>query len=126
MLLTTHKLNILKHLIFCLGLLLFITSCKTESDIDDSTAVLRFQFKFDNQQERLDNLGNASTVPSGNATQHPDFNALSAYFIELVPTKFTQIREGAVIYEANTQTAQSGSSFSDAVVFDEAIFTERK
>lgn len=119
------KILFMKKLIYLiLGAVLFV-ACKNEDDsLSTSEAMLRIKFKFDENQARLDNLGNESAVSNGNAAQNPDFNAMSAYFIELVPTQFTQIREGAVIYEAPTQNAEQGSGFSTAVVFDEAIVSD--
>jgi len=104
--------------------LLFAACKKDDDDVSTSDAKLRFQFKFDKDQVRLDNLGNTSPMPAGHAGLSPEFNALSAYFIELVPTQFTQIRDGAVIYEAKTEAAASGSAFQDAVTFDEAIVSD--
>ncbi len=112
----------MKKLMFFALLLLLFGSCETE-EIQETDAKMHFQFKFDATQERLNNVGEPATVPSGNAAQSPDFNSMSGYFIELVPTKFTQIRGGAVIYEANTQ-ASNHPDFNEAVIFDEAIVSD--
>ena len=115
----------MKYTILFLLLTILFASCQKDPDtsepIPTTTAKLRFKFKFDKNQTRLDNLGNETPMPSGHAGLSPDFNAMSAYFIELVPTQFTQIREGAVIYEAETQASEAGSNFEKAVIFDEAI-----
>lgn len=105
---------------------LCLTSCGKDEDTTNgtSTAKMTFQFEFDETQERLDNFGNPSNIPNGNAAQTPDFNKLSAFYIELVPTKFTNIRDGAVVYEAKTQTAASSSNFDEAVIFDQAIVSD--
>ena len=106
-------------------IVLIFNSCKqddvTDPTVNDSDAKMTFQFEFDSDQERLDNFGNPSIIPTGNAAQTPNFNKLSAFYIELVPNKFTNIRDGAVIYEAKTQDASTTSGFDEAVVFDEAI-----
>lgn len=120
-----------------LVLLLFLNwHCSQDdlADIDDSismtdttstsNAKLRIQFQFDPEQERLGNLGEAKPIPDGNAGQSPDFNSMSAYFIELVPSQFTQIRDGAVIYEAETQNAEPHPNFEEAVIFEEAIVSD--
>lgn len=107
--------------------ILLFAACKkedVEEPINNSEAKLRLQFRFDASQERLNGIGEPATIAPGHATQSPDFNAMSAYFIELVPTKFTQIRDGAVIYEAKTQESEAGSVFENAVVFDEAIVSD--
>ncbi len=108
--------------------ILFVAACSADDEVtpsDDpsggSSAKLKFQFRFDEDQERLNNIGEPATIPSGNAAQTSDFNSMSAFFIELVPTKFTQIKEGAVVYEAKTQAAEAGGVFDEAVIFDEAI-----
>src|SRR6218665_158755 len=44
---------------------------------------LIFKFKFDSTQVRLDNFGNPSTIPSGNAAQSPHFNLMSQHYVEL-------------------------------------------
>ena len=84
-----------KLLLFSLSLGLL---CACQKKEDDSPATsdpkLRIQFKFDPNQERLNNLGQEAPMPLGHAGQSPDFNALSAYYFELVPTKFTQLEDG--------------------------------
>ena len=106
-------------------IVLIFNSCQRDDDTDPDTnssnAKMTFQFEFDENQERLNNFGNPATIENGNAAQTPDFNQLSAFYIELVPNKFTNIRDGAVIYEAKTQNAQAGGTFDEAVIFDEAI-----
>ncbi len=115
----------MKKLLLGLCMALLFGACqKDDEDSPQNEAMLRFQFKFDDTQIRLDNLGNESQMPAGHAGLSPDFNALSAYFIELVPTQFTQIRDGAVIYEAASQAAEQGSTFGTAVKFDEAIVSD--
>ncbi len=120
----------MKKLLPFLSVIMFLAwNCSNDDAIEepaenDSTAKLRLQFGFDPDQERLDNFGNPSTIPQGNATQTPDFNSMSAFFIELVPTQFTQLRDGAVIYEAPQQTAQNSSPFDEAVVFSDAIVSD--
>lgn len=105
--------------------ILLIASCTEDEPTTSTTdAKMNFQFKFDETQERLGNFGEPVGISTGHAAQHPDFNSMSGFYIELVPTKFTQIGDGAVIYEAPKQAAQSGSSFTEAVIFDEAIVSD--
>lgn len=59
-----------------------------------------FKFQFDPNQERLDNLGEPSSLPLGNAGQNPQFNQIAAHYFELAPTAFTQLGEGAILYQA--------------------------
>lgn len=105
--------------------LLLLGACKKEKAIVESDdPMLRIQFKFDAEQERLNNIGQVSPLPFGHAGQTPDFNALSAYYIELVPTKFTQLEDGLIAYRAKTQAAEAGGDFEEAVIFDEALVSD--
>jgi hypothetical protein len=90
---------------------------------------LIFKFKFDSTQVRLDNLGNPSTVPSGNAAQSPIFNRMSQHYIELAGnsdmlgggqvlytgTSTTAGGSSAINYCASTQTADGEIFFSKAI-----------
>ena len=68
------------------SLLLF--ACKKEDPTDDNNnnnntnngPNLIFKFQFDSSQERLDNFGNPSTIPAGNAGISPTFNSISGHF----------------------------------------------
>jgi len=105
-------------------LLIFLTvfSCQKDEEVDSnaSSTKLRFQFEFDKEQERLDGFGNPIAVANGNAALSPDFNSMSVHYIEFVPTKFTQVGEGAVVYEGKTQDAEA-ANFETAIVWDEAV-----
>ena len=88
----------MKNTLWLFAFLLIITSCtEDEPTIGETGAKMNFQFKFDPTQERLNGFGEPSTIPSNHAAQNPDFNSMSGFYIELVPTKFTQIGEGAVV-----------------------------
>ena len=90
---------------------LFLTNCKKDTQQEPS---LQFSFKFDSNQERLNNLGLPSTIPAGNAAQTPDFHGMSVHYIELAPSAFTQLGDGAIVYHA-TETTKGGDN---AVDFD--------
>jgi hypothetical protein len=113
----------MKNLWFLLFAILVIASCSPDEPTT-TEAKMNFKFKFDNTQERLDGAGNPVNVAAGHAAQHPDFNSMSGFYIELVPTKFTQIGDGAVVYEAPKKAAKAGSPFAEAVVFDDAIVSD--
>lgn len=94
-----------------------ITFLSCSKDNDDSLLVenepsLIVKFKFDPNQVRLNNLGQPSTIPSGNAAQSPVFNSISAHYFELAPTAYTQLGEGAVLYHA-PETDLGGSTAID-------------
>ncbi|MBM3429205.1 MAG: hypothetical protein FJX95_10530, partial [Bacteroidetes bacterium] len=60
--------------------------CKDEptSPTVDEGPMLVVKFVMDPNQERLDNLGQPSTLPAGHGAISPDFNSLSAHYFELV------------------------------------------
>jgi len=84
-------------LLFLLGFTLVLSSCEKEDKDDDNDdpkveePVLRFKYKLDPNQERLGNLGTPATMPQGHAGQNPQFNGISAHYVELAPTAYTQI-----------------------------------
>lgn len=73
-----------------------------------TTPRLIFKFKFDSTQVRLDNVGNPSTVPPGNAAQSPIFNLMSQHYIELAGD-FDLVGSGEVLH-IGTQTTAGGST----------------
>lgn len=97
-------------------------SCSNNDD--DTTSgepQLIIKFKFDPNQERLNNLGLPSTIPTGNAGQTPDFREISAHYFELAPNAYTQLGAGTVLYHA-PETTTGGSTaidFSKAIVVSE-------
>ncbi len=93
-------------------------SCKKKpGDTPTVTPKLIFKFKFDSTQQRLDNIGQPATVPSGHAAQSPKFNGMSAHYIELAPTPFIALGSGDVVYHA-PETTLGGST---AIDFDSSI-----
>lgn len=111
----------IKWLLASLGLLLGLgfVSCDGSDDAMDifptpssSEPSLVVKFKFDKDQQRLNNIGQPSTVAAGNAAISPDFNSISAHYFELAPTAYTQIGDGAVLYHA-PETTMGGSNAID-------------
>ncbi|MCF8256160.1 MAG: hypothetical protein K9J06_01305 [Flavobacteriales bacterium] len=96
-------------------------SCDTDTDNTPQEPQLVFRFKFDSQQERLDNFGQPVIVPQGNAAQSPDFNKISAHYVELIPNAITQLGDGQLLYRAPETTAGGGNAidFSQAVIVGE-------
>jgi hypothetical protein len=74
--------------------------------------MLIIKFKFDENQTRLNNLGQPSTIPAGNAAQSPIFNTISAHYVELAPNANTQIGQGTIVYHA-PETTIGGSNAID-------------
>jgi hypothetical protein len=96
--------------------LVFFSSCKKEATPSAVEVKLIFQFKFDSTQARLNNVGQASGVPAGNAGQSPVFNKMSAHYIELAPTMFTALGSGMILYKADETTVGG----SNAIDFEKA------
>lgn len=74
--------------------------------------MLIIKFKFDENQARLNNLGQPSVIPAGNAAQTPVFNSISSHYIELAPNANTQIGQGTILYHA-PETNLGGSEAID-------------
>ena len=98
-------------------LLLFIAatipffSCSNDNSSNEEPMLI-IKFKFDENQTRLNNLGQPSTIPAGNAAQSPIFNTISAHYIELAPNANTQIGQGTIVYHA-PETTTGGSNAID-------------
>jgi hypothetical protein len=88
---------------------------------DTSEAQLIFKFKMDPTQIRLNNIGEPATVPVGHAAQSPDFNTISAHYIELAPSALTPLGAGEILYK-NAETNAGGANaidFSKAIIVAE-------
>lgn len=89
-----------------------ITSCKKDKKDDTDEPKLIFKYKLDSTQVRLGNIGQPVDIPAGNAGQSPKFNGISAHYIEMAPTAFTQIGNGAILYH-QAETSKGGSTAID-------------
>lgn len=111
-------------LLLCCSILLF-TTCKKDEDKDNNGETpkepkLIFKVKIDGDQERLDNLGQPAEIPQGNAAQTPDFNTISAHYIELSQSAFVQVGDGEVLYHA--PETQAGGDL--AIDFSKSIIVK--
>lgn len=118
--------------LFLVSLAIF-SSCKKDNGpaqtqgTPPAKARLRFVFKFDSTQVRLDNVGNPSTVPASHQAQSPKFNGMGAHYIELAQTDYTAIGAGARLYSTPTVTttpvtvtSPAGSTtFTNAINFSQ-------
>jgi len=99
------------------------TACKKDNEtppVNTPTPIgprLVFRFAFDPDQARLNNIGQPAAVPQGNAAQSPVFHGMSAHYLELAPTMWTQLGSGKVLYHA-PETNAGGST---AIDFSKAI-----
>jgi hypothetical protein len=101
--------KLFSHLLFIVISISF-TSCKDKNENKtNNEPKLIFKFKLDSTQVRLGNLGQPVTIPAGNAGQSPKFNGISAHYIELAPSAFTQIGNGAILYHQQ-ETTQGGAT----------------
>jgi len=79
---------------------------------DSEEPMLIVKFRFDENQVRLNNLGQPTAVLPGNAAQSPSFNSISAHYFELAPSATTQLGQGAILYHA-PETTLGGSTAID-------------
>jgi hypothetical protein len=77
-----------------------------------------FKFWFNETQVRLNNFGLPATMPANNAGQSPEFNSISAHYIELAPSAFTALGTGDVLF-VGAETMAGGANALD---FNQAIF----
>ncbi len=84
------------------------TSCKKDTNNNSNEPKLIFKYKLDSTQVRLGNIGQPVDIPAGNAGQSPKFNGISAHYIEMAPTAFTQIGNGVILYHQD-ETTKGGS-----------------
>jgi hypothetical protein len=113
----------MKQLIKLLTVIFFLVmsygffSCSSEDGATEP-ANLIIKIKFDPNQIRLNNLGQPSVIPDGNAVQTPDMKNISAHYLELAPSATTLLGQGKVLYHA-PETDLGGSlaiDFSQAKI----------
>ena len=121
----------MKNLWLLLPSLCLLFACNKSILEDDQGPVLsdkmiKLKLRFDATQERLDNLGQATGLPSGHGAQTPDFHSMSVHFIELVPNAFTPYKEGAQLYSGAEITSNNPNihNFTTAIDFEKALIME--
>ncbi|WP_300570831.1 hypothetical protein [Flavobacterium sp.] len=109
----------IQALLLLLGIISF--SCTDNDDTQPIEPQLIIKFKFDPTQARLNNIGEPSTVPAGNAAQSPIFNSISSHYIELAPSATTALGAGKVLYRAAETTVggENAIDFSKAKIVGE-------
>ncbi len=100
----------IQALLLLLGIFSF--SCTDNDDDQPIEPQLIIKFKFDPTQVRLNNIGEPSTVPAGNAAQSPVFNSISSHYIELAPNATTALGAGKILYRA-AETTTGGANAID-------------
>jgi hypothetical protein len=108
----------MKNILFLLLATSLFASCKKDEIVDPpAPAMLRFKYKFDSTQVRLDGLGNPETLPAGNGAQSPVFRQMSSHYIELATDMWTGLGAGEVVYHA----PESSAGGSVAIDFSQGV-----
>ncbi|WP_297508020.1 hypothetical protein [Flavobacterium sp.] len=114
-----------KLIALVVAVLLFLPFYSCEKEETPNTHYLILKFKFDPTQERLNNLGQIASVPTGHAAQSPVFNTISSHYVELAPTANTQLGQGTILYHA-PETIAGGANAIDfnqaKVVAEDEVF----
>lgn len=118
----------MRYFLYSVILVLSFSGCKEDpvDPIDPTGPMLKLKYKFDANQERLNNIGLPATLPAGHAAQTPEFKGLSTHFIEIVPNMWTPYKSGEELYqgaEVNTNTSNF-HNFDTAIDFDQAIVSD--
>ncbi len=107
----------MKKLVLLIPILFVVVSLHTSCKKNTVKPKLIFKFKFDNTQERLNNFGLPSTIPSTHGAQSPIFNTMSAHYIEISPKDSILLGYGEVLYRAAETTAGG----ANAIDFDKSV-----
>ena len=111
----------MKHLkIIALIIFSMLVSCTKTADTEQVNYLI-VKFKFDPNQERLNNIGQPAPIPVGHAAQTPYFRQISAHYFELSPAANTLLGNGEILYHA-PETNVGGSTaidFSKAIIMGE-------
>lgn len=104
---TRKPFRILRLLNAALIASLILTACskdvRTFSDI-------HFSLVFDAEQQRLDNLGNPSEIPTGHAAQIPDMQFMSIHYLEISQDETVPFKGGALLFQApETEVGGAGA-----------------
>lgn len=103
-----------------IAVLAILFSCSEDQD-DNLPATqpnLVIKLKFDPTQVRLNNLGEPADIPSGNGTQSPSIQKMSANYIEFAPSAYTPLGDGEIIFSGAETTAGG----ANAIDFQNAMF----
>ena len=101
----------IRFLAFLAGIAIFSSCAKDPNPPSGTEASLKFQFRFDADQQRLNNIGLPAGLPAGHAALTPDFQELSVHYIELAPNALTLLGQGAIVYHAE-ETNKGGMAIA--------------
>ncbi len=102
----------MKRILFFGSICFFLFSCK-KNDTPAAEPRLIFKFKFDSTQIRLNNTGDPSFVPAGNAAQSPVFHSMSAHYIEIAQEALTPFGSLSNVLYKNAEVTTGGSNAID-------------
>jgi len=113
-----------KIILLSIATIFILSSCKKDTKTISTTpptpARLRFVFKFDSTQLRLNNLGQSVSVPAGHQAQSPRFNGMSGHYIEMAQCDTTKVGKGSVLYVApSVTTGITTGTFTNAIDFSQ-------
>lgn len=114
----------LKQLLLSFIVVTIVASCGKKDEENGPNLI--FKLKFDPNQERLDSKGQVITqLPDSHAAQTPEFNAMSAHYIELTPDAYTLPGKGERVYEGAT-ISNKGTVKINGVELDPIDFSKAK
>ncbi len=103
-------------LLLLLSSIILSASCKKKTNQTEEPKLI-IKIVVDSTQIRLGNIGTASTIPVGNAGQHPSFNSISAHYLEFAPSSTTALGSGAILYHA----PETNAGGTNAIDFSQAV-----
>jgi len=106
-----------KSIILVLAIPIFFVQCNQEVSSDEDVNVI-FKIKFDPDQVRLNNFGQAASIPAGHAAQSPRFNQMGIHYMELSESANILAYDGYTLF--NSPTTNEGGN--DAIDFDKAMY----
>ena len=104
-----------------LSMLVLFGACTKEKEETPTGPYLIFKYTFDENGVRQDNFGDPAVVPSGHATQTPDFHKLGIHSIELIDYVLSFPTSSTVIYkgEEKSHNGEVGIDFSKEKIVED-------
>ncbi len=98
-----------------LSIILFWSCNDNESTTSEPKLIVKIT--ANTTQQRLDNFGNPSVIPTGNAAQTPEFNFIAGHYLEFSSNATTPLGGGTILYHA-PETNLGGAT---AIDFSQSI-----
>ncbi|WP_196889940.1 hypothetical protein [Aureivirga sp. CE67] len=90
-------------------------ACSSDESSENTSVYepkLIIKLKVDSEQIRLGNTGEPEEIPENHAAQNPNFNKISAHYLEFSSDKFTALGSGEILFHA-PETTQGGENAID-------------